>query len=283
MPEPTPEPTPEAPAPVIIMPEPELGVEPKPVEEVKPKKKGFFSFLHRHKEEPASKPLTAESINPAVPETETPMPIETAPEASPVTESLPEASVTEAPPAPDLTVTPPEVQPTLEPVPAAPVVEEPAVKAIELPPVPVLDQPLNTQAPFFDGIVDIGQYTKEDKSNFPEKAVLSIGEYPIHLLLKNHLAYRRDGFLPLFIDRSSREIIRWNAKPIDSDYIVGLDTEADTHLWLNVLPTVNSESPFVAKLQSKPIKELKESLIVSSIWDGVGSALLPTLVFVLMP
>ncbi len=279
VPEPIPEPVPEQaveiPTPaVIIVPEPEPEIKPKQVEQAKPKKKGFFSFLKRHKEEPA-KPLTAESLNPTVPETETLTPVEepiTNPEASPI--SSPEAEVPVVPTS-DLTVNPPETQPVTEPV---AVVEEPAVKLIEAPTAAAVEQPLNTQAPFDDGIVDIGHLAKSGKSRFPEKAVLSIGEYPIHLLLKSRLAYRPDGLLPLFIDKSSSEITKWSSRPIDPDYIVGLDSEVDTHLWFNILPNVTNESPFITKLQSKPIKELRESLIVSSIWDGVGSALLPTLV-----
>jgi hypothetical protein len=273
--EPVPEPAVGIPATVVIAePEPEPEIKPRPVEQVKPKKKGFFSFLKRHKEEPA-KPLTAESLNPTVPETESPITVEepmSTPEVSPV--SSPEAEVP-AVPTPDLMVNPPEIQPVIEPV---AVVEEPAVKPIETPPAAAVEQPLNTQAPFDDGIVNIGHLAKSGKSRFPEKAVLSIGEYPIHLLLKSRLAYRPDGLLPLFIDKSSREITKWSSRPIDPDYIVGLDSEADTHLWFNILPNVTNESPFITKLLSKPIKELRESLIVSSIWDGVGSALLPTLV-----
>ena len=145
-------------------------------------------------------------------------------------------------PAPDLTVNTVEPQTQTE---AVVVVEEPVVKPIENPPVE--EPPFNTQAPFSDGIVNIGHLAKEDKSRFPEKAVLSIGEYPIHLLLKSRLAYRADGLLPLFIDKSSREISKWSSRPIDPDYIVGLDTEADTNFWFNTLPNVYKRQPIHSK------------------------------------
>jgi hypothetical protein len=276
MPEPTMEPASEnvpvpesAPVPTVL-PEPEVEVKHETVQQ-KPKKKGFFSFLKRHKEEPV-KPLTAESITPSVPETGTLTPVE-APVASTETPTVNPASEAQAP---EVAANKTEAQTVTEPAPA---VEEPAIQPIATPPVePIEEQQLNAQAPFWDGVVNIGKWTKEDKARFPEMAVLSIGEYPIHLLLKSHLTSRPDGLLPLFIDKSSREIRKWSSRPLDAEFVIGLDTEVDTHFWYNILPSVQNDSPFLEKLQRKPIKELRESLIVSSIWDGVGSALLPTLV-----
>jgi hypothetical protein len=82
----------------------------------------------------------------------------------------------------------------------------------------------------------------------------------------------------LFIDKSSKDIIKDSNNQIDPDNIIGLDTELDAHFWFNILPNVSSDSPFLARFESRPIKQLHRALIVASIWDGVGSALLPTMV-----
>lgn len=237
---------------------PEITVEPKKAEEAKPKKKGLFGFgfLRRLKKEPkiqTSRGAQKESL--AV---------------------LPEVTLDEQGASQDLAAIKAESQMVTESV----AVEEFPVNPVEKLQVESSEADLkhvNAQVPFFDGIVHIGKFTKEDTSRFAQKAVLSIGEYPVHLLLRSRFASKPDGVLPLFIDRASQDIIKESSNQVNPDYIVGLDSELDTHFWFNILPNVSKDSPFFEKLQSKPLGQLRSALIVASIWDGVGSALLPTI------
>jgi hypothetical protein len=225
---------------IINEPIPEITVEPQRVEKPKPKKRSLFGFLHRHKE-----PKTIETSEPLI-QTEEDILVA----SSGAAEVAAAQAVTE---------------------------QVVAVESVKPSDDSFEEGQLNAQAPFFDGIVHIGKYTKEDNSRFPQKAVLSIGEYPVHLLLKSRFASRPDGVLPLFIDKSSQDIIKEAKNQVDPDYIIGLDEELDAHFWFNILPNVSKDSPFSARLQSKPIRQLRRALIVASIWDGVGSALLPTM------
>jgi hypothetical protein len=59
---------------------------------------------------------------------------------------------------------------------------------------------------------------------------------------------------------------------------VGLDTKIDTHFWFHVLPYVAENDEFMARLKNKLVDKQRDAVIVSSIWDGVGSALLPALI-----
>ena len=227
---------------IINEPIPEITVEPQKVEKPKPKKRSLFGFLHRHKE-----PKTIETSEPVI-QTEN-----IVLDSPGVAEVAAAQAVTEQ------------------------VVAVESVKPSEMQDESLGEGQLNSQAPFFDGIVHIGKYTKEDNSRFPQKAVLSIGEYPVHLLLKSRFASKPDGVLPLFIDKSSQDIIKEAKNQVDPDYIIGLDEELDAHFWFNILPNVSKDSPFSVRLQSKPISKLHRALIVASIWDGIGSALLPTM------
>jgi hypothetical protein len=227
---------------IINEPIPEITVEPKKVEKPKPKKRSLFGFLHRPKIFRKRTELfeTGESV------------IQTEEDfvASSGVAEVAAVQVTE---------------------------QVVAVESVKPSDDSLEEGQINSQAPFFDGIVHIGKYTKEDNSRFPQKAVLSIGEYPVHLLLKSRFASKPDGVLPLFIDKSSQDIIKEAKNQVDPDYIIGLDEELDAHFWFNILPNVSKDSPFSARLQSKPIRQLRRALIVASIWDGVGSALLPTM------
>jgi hypothetical protein len=256
--------------------EPEFNAKPSGViAEEKPNKKGLFSFLKRNKEQ---RPKLVETSEPMV-KSEEPLDIDVDLQ-EPLPMDLPEVPVDQEPVLQELPVSEAETKVVTEQV----VVVDDSSGALEnlqakiVEPEAVETLQFNTQAPFSDGIIQIGKFTREDTSRFAEKAVLSIGEYPVHLLLKNRFASKPDGVLPLFIDKSSQDIIKESNNRVNPDFIVGLDSELDAHFWFNILPNVSKDSPFLSRLQNKPINQLKRSLIVSSIWDGVGSALLPTLI-----
>lgn len=129
-----------------------------------------------------------------------------------------------------------------------------------------------------DSVVNIGKYTDSLKRLLPTKAVVCIGEYPINIILKGSFEVRRDqGVLPIFVEKSSKDVIKWSQGRLDYNNIVCLDEDIDTHFWYDILPYfVNNES-FFERIKSKPIEKLQGAIIVSSTWNGIGSALLPRL------
>jgi hypothetical protein len=116
------------------------------------------------------------------------------------------------------------------------------------------------------------------KPTFNKPAVICIGEYPIKILLKGALMEREDEPMPIFIDKSSEDIAGWSQSTLNSDLILGLDLNIDTHFWFQVSPYITNDSAFMARLKDKPIDTLRGAVIVSSLWDGVGSGLLPALI-----
>jgi hypothetical protein len=55
-----------------------------------------------------------------------------------------------------------------------------------------------------------------------------------------------------------------------------LDLNVDTHFWFQVLPRVESDGALISRLKDKSIDS--GAVVVSSLWDGVGSGLLPALI-----
>ena len=56
------------------------------------------------------------------------------------------------------------------------------------------------------------------------------------------------------------------------------DANIDTHFWYNVLPFISQDESLIESLKKKPIEKLRSAIMVASIWDGIGSASLPTLI-----
>lgn len=110
------------------------------------------------------------------------------------------------------------------------------------------------------------------------QASICIGEYPAKILLKKPTVAKSNGTLPIFIGKSSEDLAKWSCSTPEPNNILGLDTDNDTHFWFHVLPHVTKDDAFISRLKSKLTDNVHDAIIVSSIWDGVGSALLPTLI-----
>ena len=129
----------------------------------------------------------------------------------------------------------------------------------------------------FDVLENIEKHIAMLKPTLPEKALICIGEYPTKILLKGHLVEKLPDVEPLFVGKSSKEIVKWSQSGISSDMVLGLDSKVETHYWYNVLSFTSKNDAFVTRLKEKVVQKQYESLILSSAWEGVGSALLPFL------
>jgi hypothetical protein len=116
------------------------------------------------------------------------------------------------------------------------------------------------------------------KPTFHKPAIICIGEYPIKILLRGSLAEKKDEPLPIFIEKSSEDIAEWSQSSLNPDSILGLDLNIDTHFWFQVLPCITNDGALITRLKDKPIDNLRGAVIVSSLWDGIGSGLLPALI-----
>jgi cell division GTPase FtsZ len=119
------------------------------------------------------------------------------------------------------------------------------------------------------------EHVEPVKPTFHKPTIICIGEYPIKILLRGSLVDKKIEPQPIFIDKFSRDIAEWSQSSLDPDNILGLDLNIDTHFWFQVLPSIENDGALIARLKDKPIDS--GAVIVSSLWDGVGSGLLPAL------
>ena len=85
--------------------------------------------------------------------------------------------------------------------------------------------------------------------------------------------------LPIFLGKSSDEVFKWIPKGFDPHLVLGFeDANIDTHFWYNVLPFISQDETLIEGLKKKPIEKLHSAIMVASVWDGIGSASLPTLI-----
>jgi hypothetical protein len=130
----------------------------------------------------------------------------------------------------------------------------------------------------FDVLASVEKHIEALKPLLPKQALVCIGEYPIKTLLKE-TGIRKQGTLPILIEKSSDEIYKWLPKGYPAHFILGFeDAKIDTHFWYNVLPTIAKDDSIIESLKKKNVEKLHSAIIFSSIWDGIGSATLPTLI-----
>lgn len=112
----------------------------------------------------------------------------------------------------------------------------------------------------------------------PKQAIIGIGEYPIKTLLKSPRIHK-ERTLPIFIERSSDDIYKWIPKGYDIHLVLGFEgSNKDTHFWYDVLPLITKDTSLMESLKKTTTEKLQGAIIFSSIWDGIGSASLPTLI-----
>ena len=134
------------------------------------------------------------------------------------------------------------------------------------------------------GKPDLETFQKTEKSIesprpiSPNQTIICIGEYPIKILLRRSFIETNEKTLSILIDKSSKEIAKWSQSTFDPDRILGLDMNIDKHFWYQVLPNVEKNSTLINRLKTKPIGNPGGAAIISSLWDGLGSALLPALI-----
>lgn len=112
----------------------------------------------------------------------------------------------------------------------------------------------------------------------PKQAIIGIGEYPIKTLLKAPRIHK-EGTLPIFIERSSDDVYKWIPKGYDTHLVLGFEgSNKDTHFWYDVLPLITKDTSLMSSLKKKTTEILQGAIIFSAVWDGIGSASLPTLI-----
>ena len=132
--------------------------------------------------------------------------------------------------------------------------------------------------PNFNVLESIEKHIALLKPLLPNHAIICMGEYPTKILLKGPHANKTEDTLPIFIGKSTKEISKWSQSRLDPYSILGLDTKIDTHFWFHVLPHVEKNDVFIENLRKKLADKQRDAVMVTSIWDGVSSALLPFLI-----
>jgi hypothetical protein len=128
----------------------------------------------------------------------------------------------------------------------------------------------------FNVLASIEKHIEGLKPLLQKQVLVCIGEYPIKTILKEPII-TKEVTLPILIEKSSDEIYKWLPKGYDAHFVLGFEEEhIDTHFWYNVLPTISRDNSVLESLRKKSLEKLHGAIIFSSVWDGVGSASLPT-------
>ena len=138
--------------------------------------------------------------------------------------------------------------------------------------------PVETPEASFDVIESIRKHIEQIKPLAPKRGLICIGDYPAKILLKENFAEKIGDAQPIFIQKSTEEGSSvTQGAVVDQHDVLSVDPNVDTHFWFNVTSYMAKNDGFSARLRSR-MDELHETVILSSLWEGLGSALLPTLI-----
>jgi hypothetical protein len=130
----------------------------------------------------------------------------------------------------------------------------------------------------FNVLSSIERHIEALQPLLPKQAMVAIGEYCIKSMLKEPTV-KREGTLPIFVEKNSQDIYTWIPKGFDPYFVLGYeDARLDTHFWYDVHLAALKDNSIIEALKKKPDERLNSAIVFSSTWDGVGSATLPTLI-----
>lgn len=136
---------------------------------------------------------------------------------------------------------------------------------------------MNDSKDTFNVLGSVEKHIESLKPLLPKQVIVCIGEYSIKALLKEPGITK--GPLPILIEKSSDEIYKWIPKNFDPYFVLDFeDTKIKTHFWYNFLPFISKDDSVIESLKKKSTEKLHEALIFCSVWDGIGSASLPTFI-----
>jgi len=131
----------------------------------------------------------------------------------------------------------------------------------------------------FNVLDSIKKHIETLKPLLPKQATVYIGEYPIKVLLRQPYVDKTGQTLQVLVGKSSDEVYNWVPNGLDPHLVLGFeDANIETHFWYNVLPFISQDETLINGLRKKPMEKLHSAIMVASVWDGIGSGSLPTLI-----
>jgi len=131
----------------------------------------------------------------------------------------------------------------------------------------------------FDVLDSVKKHIEALKPLLPKQATVYIGEYPIKVLLKQPYVDKTGQTLQVLVGKSSNEIYTWIPKGFNPNLVLGFeDANIQTHFWHNVYPFISQDQTLIDDLRRKHMEKMHNAILVASVWDGIGSASLPSLI-----
>jgi hypothetical protein len=140
-----------------------------------------------------------------------------------------------------------------------------------------METPVETVETSFNVLESIRAHIEQLKPLTPRRGLVCIGEYPAKILLKPPLVEKISGISPILLLGSSEEILKMTQPVANSQNVLGVDADVDTHFWFNVESYIAQNEGYAKHLRGL-MDKLHEVILLVSLWDGLGSALLPTLI-----
>ncbi len=128
--------------------------------------------------------------------------------------------------------------------------------------------------------------TKSNKSNSgllekitSKQILLCIGEYSSKIIIQDVFQNKKNVFShPLLVSKFKKEVNGWSQSIINKKHILSLEKNVDSHFWYQILPVFSERNVLVDNLKKSSIDNIKGAIVLSSLWDGFGSALTPTVI-----
>jgi len=141
----------------------------------------------------------------------------------------------------------------------------------------VMETPAESAIAEFNVVESIRKHVSQLKPIAVKRGLVCVGEYPGKILLKEGFIEKTSDTLPVLIQKASKQTLKTTQSILVTHDTLTLNADADTHFWFNVNNYLAENEEYLTQLK-KSTSELHEAILLASLWDGLGSAFLPTLI-----
>ncbi len=140
-----------------------------------------------------------------------------------------------------------------------------------------METPNESVEAVFDVIESIRKHVEQLKPSTPKRGLVCIGDYPQKILLRTPTLNQSSSVIPIFIQKSNEEGVKALQTIAGGPEVLAVDADADTTFWFNVNTYLAKNEAYAARLKNLA-DSLHEAILFVSLWEGLGSALLPNLI-----
>lgn len=119
----------------------------------------------------------------------------------------------------------------------------------------------------------IANNSVKKKTNTLKQMLICIGNFPSKIVI-NKPTFSDS----IFLDKFTKDIVNWDKNKVNQNQVIDIKEDIDAHFWYQIKPILGKGNSLLEKVEKTYLDKNNGIIILSSLWEGFGSAITPALI-----